>query len=69
MLQAVADILRRRQAEGWLVGGSVRDRELGRYSPDLDVVVADDPAQVAARWRRCSASPGSPSPNAIRRTG
>ncbi len=52
MLQAVADILRRRQAEGWLVGGSVRDRELGRYSPDLDVVVADDAAQVAAEVAR-----------------
>jgi poly(A) polymerase len=47
MLRAVADILRRRRTEGWLVGGSVRDRYLGRYSPDLDVVVADDPADVA----------------------
>jgi poly(A) polymerase len=47
MLQVVADILRRRQTTGWLVGGSVRDRELGRYSPDLDVAVADDPAAVA----------------------
>ncbi|MFH1834376.1 MAG: hypothetical protein ABH877_05065 [bacterium] len=47
MLQVVGEILRRRQTEGWLVGGSVRDRELGRYSPDLDVVVADDPAGVA----------------------
>jgi tRNA nucleotidyltransferase/poly(A) polymerase len=46
MLQAVADILRRRQTEGWLVGGSVRDHELGRYSPDLDVVVADDAVAV-----------------------
>ena len=48
MLQAVVDILRRRGIEGWLVGGSVRDRELGRPSPDLDVVVATDPASVAA---------------------
>lgn len=48
MLQAVADILRRRRIQGWLVGGSVRDRELGRYSPDLDIVVADDAAGVAA---------------------
>ena len=47
MLQVVADILRRRQTMGWLVGGSVRDRELGRFSPDLDVTVADDPAAVA----------------------
>ena len=46
-LRALADILRHRQTTGWLVGGSVRDRELSRYSPDLDVVVADDPAAVA----------------------
>lgn len=47
MLQAVAGILRNRGVEGWLVGGSVRDRELGRDSPDLDVVVAGDAAAVA----------------------
>jgi tRNA nucleotidyltransferase/poly(A) polymerase len=47
MLGAVADILRRRGSEGWLVGGNVRDRRLGRYSPDLDIVVADDPVAVA----------------------
>jgi len=46
-LRAVAEILGSRQTTGWLVGGSVRDSELGRYSPDLDVVVADDPAAVA----------------------
>ena len=47
MLRAVAEILKRRGSEGWLVGGSVRDRILGRYSPDLDVAVADDAAAVA----------------------
>jgi hypothetical protein len=47
MLGAVADILRYRRSEGWLVGGSVRDRQLGRYSPDLDVAVADDAAAIA----------------------
>jgi tRNA nucleotidyltransferase/poly(A) polymerase len=47
MLQVVADILRRRHSEGWLVGGSVRDLELGRFSPDLDIVVVDDPRSVA----------------------
>jgi tRNA nucleotidyltransferase/poly(A) polymerase len=47
MLGTVADILKRRRSEGWLVGGGVRDRELGRYSPDLDVAVADDAAAVA----------------------
>lgn len=48
MLEAVNDILRRRGIEGWLVGGSVRDRRLGRESPDLDIVVTSDPAAVAA---------------------
>jgi tRNA nucleotidyltransferase/poly(A) polymerase len=57
MLQVVADILRRRQTTGWLVGGSVRDRELGRYSPDLDVTVADDPAAVA---REAASALGAP---------
>jgi|WetSurMetagenome_2_1015567.scaffolds.fasta_scaffold10297_3 tRNA nucleotidyltransferase/poly(A) polymerase len=53
MLQVVADILRRRGTEGWLVGGSVRDLGLGRFSSparepvDLDIVVADDPRAVA----------------------
>ncbi len=47
MLEAVAHILRRRRTQGWLVGGTVRDRESGGGSPDLDVVVADDPAAVA----------------------
>jgi len=48
MLQTVDDILRRRRTQGWLVGGSVRDARLGRYSPDLDIVVADEPAAFAA---------------------
>ena len=56
MLRVVAETLQHRGTQGWLVGGTVRDRELGRFSPDLDVVVADDPkpvaAQVAARLRR-----------------
>ncbi len=47
MLEAVAGVLRRRRSEGWLVGGTVRDRECGYDSPDLDLVVADDPAAVA----------------------
>ncbi|HEY5529045.1 MAG TPA: hypothetical protein VIL51_06295 [Thermoleophilia bacterium] len=48
MLRVVAETLRHRGTQGWLVGGTVRDRELGRFAPDLDVVVADDPGQVAA---------------------
>lgn len=47
MLQTVVDVLLRRGSEGWLVGGSVRDRELGRDSPDLDIVVGDDARAVA----------------------
>lgn len=31
----------------WLVGGAVRDRELGRESADLDVIVEGDPAEAA----------------------
>lgn len=57
MLQTVADILRSRGIQGWLVGGSVRDRELGRSSPDLDVVVAGDPAAVAEEIARAVGAP------------
>lgn len=52
MLQVAADILRRRHSEGWLVGGSVRDLELRRFSPDLDVVTPDDPRAVACEVAR-----------------
>ena len=31
----------------WLVGGAVRDRELGRPTRDLDVVVEGDPGEAA----------------------
>ena len=48
MLRIVAAILRERGTQGWLVGGTVRDRELGRYSLDLDVAVAGGAAAVAA---------------------
>lgn len=57
MLQTVADILRSRGIQGWLVGGSVRDRELGRPSPDLDLVVAADPASVAEKIARAAGAP------------
>jgi len=57
MLEAVADTLWRRRTEGWLVGGTVRDREWGFRSPDLDVVVADDPAAVAREIAGRLASP------------
>jgi Poly A polymerase head domain/Probable RNA and SrmB- binding site of polymerase A len=47
MLGTVVRVLASRGARGWLVGGSVRDRQLGRYSPDLDLVVDGDAASVA----------------------
>ena len=53
MLRVVAETLRRRGTQGWLVGGTVRDGQLGRFSPDLDVVVADDPRQVAIEVASC----------------
>lgn len=46
-LEVVIDVLRCRGTRGWLVGGTVRDRELRRYSPDQDMVVNDDAAEVA----------------------
>ncbi len=57
MLRAVTEVLRRRDTAGWLVGGSVRDRELGRFSPDVDVAVMDDAAAVA---KEIAAVLGSP---------
>ena len=39
-------------ARGWLVGGAVRDRLLGRPTDDLDVVVGDDPRELAAELAR-----------------
>src|SRR5690242_10864875 len=40
--------------EAWLVGGAVRDRVLGRDTPDVDVVVAGDPADAAHAVARAS---------------
>jgi tRNA nucleotidyltransferase/poly(A) polymerase len=57
MRRAVTEVLERRGSDGWLVGGSLRDRELGRFSPDLDIVVADDPVSVA---RSLAARLGAP---------
>lgn len=44
-LEVVRSALRGRKA--WLVGGAVRDRELGRASTDVDVVVDGDPGAAA----------------------
>lgn len=55
--EVVAEVLRRRGSRGWLVGGTVRDMRLGRLSPDVDVVVRDDPREVA---RGVAAELGAP---------
>ena len=47
MLRVVAAVLREHDAQGWLVGGSVRDRQLGRFSPDFDVVVTGDACAIS----------------------
>jgi poly(A) polymerase len=57
MLRTVAAILRGRGTQGWLVGGTVRDRRLGRYSPDLDVAVAGEAAAVAANVAQALGAP------------
>src|SRR5665811_1805792 len=44
----------------WLVGGTVRDRELGRFSPDIDAVTAGDPAELTARVARLADRPWFP---------
>ncbi len=41
-------------APAWLVGGAIRDRELGRSTADLDVVVEGDPARAAAAVARAA---------------
>ncbi len=55
--EVAAETLRRRGTLGWLVGGTVRDRRSERFSPDLDIVVEDDPRDVA---REISAALDSP---------
>lgn len=47
MPAVVAAVVRELGASGWLVGGSVRDRERGRFFPDIDVVVTGDAHAVA----------------------
>ena len=56
-------------ARGWLVGGTVRDRRSGRFSPDLDIVVAGRSPAWRGRSPRDSALPGSPSPTPRRLPG
>ncbi|MEO8190987.1 MAG: hypothetical protein ABI682_11655 [Acidobacteriota bacterium] len=48
VLRALNRVLARRESDGWLVGGAPRDILRGRVCPDLDVVIAADPFDVAA---------------------
>ena len=47
VLAKVRQLLSERSCEGYLVGGYVRDRVLGRFSRDLDLVVAQDALPLA----------------------
>jgi poly(A) polymerase len=51
-IEAARAALAGRQA--WLVGGAVRDRVLGRTTPDVDVVVAGDPEPAAREVARAA---------------
>jgi putative nucleotidyltransferase with HDIG domain len=51
-LQAAREALRGRPA--WLVGGAIRDRELGRRTADLDVVVDGEPGEAARAIARAA---------------
>jgi poly(A) polymerase len=47
-------------SRGWLVGGALRDRALGRETADLDVVLADEPQQGAKAIARAARQAGVP---------
>ncbi|HEX3909739.1 MAG TPA: HDIG domain-containing protein [Solirubrobacteraceae bacterium] len=51
-LQAARTALAGRSA--WLVGGAIRDRELGRATIDLDVVIDGDPGEAARAISRAA---------------
>jgi putative nucleotidyltransferase with HDIG domain len=48
------------EADAWLVGGSVRDRLLGRPTVDLDVTMAGETASTARALARRMAAPAFP---------
>lgn len=48
VLEALRAVLRERGGAGWLVGGTVRDRQMDRPGTDVDVVVEGDPRALAA---------------------
>jgi poly(A) polymerase len=57
MLAIAAAVLREHGAEGWLVGGSVRDLQLGCDSPDIDLAVTGDARAIAHDVARGSGLP------------
>jgi poly(A) polymerase len=52
LLDAVCGALARQGGEGWIVGGAVRDRLLGRESADMDVATRGDPRALAGAVAR-----------------
>ena len=54
------DALRAVAPAGWLVGGAVRDRLLGRATDDVDVAVDGDPAAVARELGRAAGGAAFP---------
>jgi poly(A) polymerase len=49
MLDALSDVLAETGAEGWLVGGCLRDALLGEPVHDVDVAITGEPLPVAER--------------------
>lgn len=47
-------------SRGWLVGGMLRDRALGRQTADLDIVLAGEPQQAARAIARAARTAGAP---------
>jgi hypothetical protein len=60
LLGALADAASRFGHPVWLVGGTVRDRELGVFSPDIDAVTAGDAAELAERVAKLAGRPWFP---------
>ena len=60
LLGALSDVVSDWGHPVWFVGGTVRDRELGHVSPDIDVVTAGDAADLAARVARRAGLPWFP---------
>jgi poly(A) polymerase len=60
LLHVLVDAVAEWEHPVWFVGGTVRDRELGVFSPDIDVVTSGDPATLAERVSGLSGRPWFP---------